>query len=318
VFERFTDRARHVVVLAQEEARRLDHGHIGTEHLLLGLIREGEGVAAQALAAIDISLDEARRSVEEMIGRGTAAPVAHIPFTPRAKKVLELSLREARHFGHNYIGTEHILLGLIREGEGVAAQALKRLGADLSRVRQSVIRVLEEHPSGTELRIGARPIPARAVRLLAMTKDEFDEWMGWAVGVYARDEAEAHATRIEIERTRAEIAALLPDGQATDGHRFRVAVDAETGERVGQLWFAQRRTEAGDVCWLYDLYVHEAMRGRGYGRGMLRALEDEIRELGLSRIELNVYGFNARARRLYESLGFVEMARQLYKVLPET
>ncbi|SNS91911.1 ATP-dependent Clp protease ATP-binding subunit ClpC [Micrococcales bacterium KH10] len=142
MFERFTDRARRVVVLAQEEARMLNHNYIGTEHILLGLIHEGEGVAAKALESLGISLDAVRSQVTEIIGEGQQAPSGHIPFTPRAKKVLELSLREALQLGHNYIGTEHILLGLIREGEGVAAQVLTKLGADLSTVRQQVIQLL--------------------------------------------------------------------------------------------------------------------------------------------------------------------------------
>ena len=142
MFERFTDRARRVVVLAQEEARMLNHNYIGTEHILLGLIHEGEGVAAKALESLGISLEGVRQQVEEIIGQGQQAPSGHIPFTPRAKKVLELSLREALQLGHNYIGTEHILLGLIREGEGVAAQVLIKLGADLNRVRQQVLQLL--------------------------------------------------------------------------------------------------------------------------------------------------------------------------------
>ena len=142
MFERFTDRARRVVVLAQEEARLLNHNYIGTEHILLGLIHEGEGVAAQALESLGISLEAVRSQVEEIIGQGSSSPSGHIPFTPRAKKVLELSLREALQLGHNYIGTEHVLLGLIREGEGVAAQVLVKLGADLSKVRQEVIQQL--------------------------------------------------------------------------------------------------------------------------------------------------------------------------------
>jgi ATP-dependent Clp protease ATP-binding subunit ClpC len=142
MFERFTDRARRVVVLAQEEARMLSHNYIGTEHILLGLIHEGEGVAAKALESLDISLEAVRGQVEDIIGQGQQAPSGHIPFTPRAKKVLELSLREALQLGHSYIGTEHILLGLIREGEGVAAQVLVKLGADLNRVRQQVIQLV--------------------------------------------------------------------------------------------------------------------------------------------------------------------------------
>ena len=150
MFERFTDRARRVVVLAQEEARMLNHNYIGTEHILLGLIHEGEGVAAKALESLGISLDAVRGQVEEIIGQGQQAPSGHIPFTPRAKKVLELSLREALQLGHNYIGTEHILLGLIREGEGVAAQVLVKLGADLNRVRQQVIQLLSGYQGGKE------------------------------------------------------------------------------------------------------------------------------------------------------------------------
>src|SRR5687767_8138358 len=150
MFERFTDRARRVVVLAQEEARMLNHNYIGTEHILLGLIHEGEGVAAKALESLGISLEGVRQQVEEIIGQGQQAPSGHIPFTPRAKKVLELSLREALQLGHNYIGTEHILLGLIREGEGVAAQVLVKLGADLNRVRQQVIQLLSGYQGGKE------------------------------------------------------------------------------------------------------------------------------------------------------------------------
>jgi hypothetical protein len=153
MFERFTDRARRVVVLAQEEARRLDHNWIGTEHLLLGLIHEGQGVAAKALESLGISLDAVRAQVEEIIGRGQQAPSGHIPFTPRAKKVLELTHREAQQLGHNYIGTEHILLGLIREGDGVAARVLVALGADLNRVRQQVIQLLHGYQ-------GKQPVPA--------------------------------------------------------------------------------------------------------------------------------------------------------------
>jgi ATP-dependent Clp protease ATP-binding subunit ClpC len=142
MFERFTEKARRVVVYAQEEARMLNQNYIGTEHLLLGLIREQDGIAAKALESLNISLEDVHQQVEDLIGRGTYVPSGHIPFTPRAKKVLELSLREALQLGHNYIGTEHILLGLIREGEGVAAQVLLNLGADLEKVRSAVIQLL--------------------------------------------------------------------------------------------------------------------------------------------------------------------------------
>jgi ATP-dependent Clp protease ATP-binding subunit ClpC len=141
-YDRFTDRARRAVVLAQEEARMLNHDHIGTEHFLLGLIHEGEGRGVKALLSLGISLEAVRQQVEEIIGQGQQAPSGHIPFTPRAKKVLELSLLQALQLGHNYIGTEHILLGLIREGDGVAAQVLIASGADLSKTRQQVIQLL--------------------------------------------------------------------------------------------------------------------------------------------------------------------------------
>jgi ATP-dependent Clp protease ATP-binding subunit ClpC len=163
MFEKFTDRARRVVVLAQEEARMLNHNYIGTEHILLGLIHEGEGVAARALESLGISLEAVRQQVEEIIGPGEQASSGHIPFTPRVKKVLELSLREARELGHSYIGTEHILLGLLREGEGVAAQVLVKLGADLSRVRQQVIAVLAGYQAEAGVARFARP-SARASR----------------------------------------------------------------------------------------------------------------------------------------------------------
>lgn len=154
MFERFTDRARRVVVLAQEEAKMLNHNYIGTEHILLGLIHEGEGVAAKALESLAISLDAVREQVQDIIGQGQQQPTGHIPFTPRAKKVLELSLREALQLGHNYIGTEHILLGLIREGEGVAAQVLVKLGADLNRVRQQVIQLLSGYQGKEAVSVG--------------------------------------------------------------------------------------------------------------------------------------------------------------------
>ena len=196
MFERFTDRARRVVVLAQEEARMLNHNYIGTEHILLGLIHEGEGVAAKALESLGISLEAVRAQVEEIIGQGQQAPSGHIPFTPRAKKVLELSLREALQLGHNYIGTEHILLGLIREGEGVAAQVLVKLGADLNRVRQQVIQLLSGY-QGKETADRRRPRRGRAV-----------------------DVAGARPVRPQPHPGR-------PRGQARPGHRAR------EGDRAG-------------------------------------------------------------------------------------
>jgi ATP-dependent Clp protease ATP-binding subunit ClpC len=170
MFERFIDRARRVVVLAQEEARMLNHNYFGTEHILLGLIHEGEGVAAKGLEALGISLEAVRSQVEEIIGQGQQAPSGHIPFTPRAKKVLELSLREALQLGHNYIGTEHILLGLIREGEGVAAQVLVKLGADLNRVRQQVIQLLSGYQGKEAVASGG---PAEGTPSTSLVLDQF-------------------------------------------------------------------------------------------------------------------------------------------------
>ncbi len=180
MFERFTDRARRVVVLAQEEARMLNHDYIGTEHLLLGLIHEGKGVAAKALDGMGITEEAVRQQVEEIVGRGQqAARSGHIPFTPRAKKVLKLSLREALQLGHPYIGTEHILLGLIREGEGVAAQVLARLGADMDRTRHQVVELLHGYQGQDETaaararrRLGG--VPRRERRLLPELLARFD------------------------------------------------------------------------------------------------------------------------------------------------
>jgi ATP-dependent Clp protease ATP-binding subunit ClpC len=159
MFERFTDRARRVLVLAQEEARLLDHSFIGTEHILLGLLREDEGIAAEALRALGISLEGARLVVEEMIGRSGTPSTGSPPFTPRTKKVLELSLREAMQLGDSEIGTEHLLLGLVREGEGVAARVLQNLGADLPRVRQQVMQLLSGHGGDLSTK-GHRPEPS--------------------------------------------------------------------------------------------------------------------------------------------------------------
>ena len=174
MFERFTDRARRVVVLAQEEARMLEHDYIGTEHLLLGLIHEGQGVAAKALQALDVDLDTLRREVEALVGRGHQATKGHIPFTPQAKKVLELALRESVQLGHAYIGTEHLLLGLVREGEGPAAQVLAQRGVELNTVRQEVIRLLHGY-QGREVRRGRRVTRSRVFRLGAESGVTLDE-----------------------------------------------------------------------------------------------------------------------------------------------
>jgi ATP-dependent Clp protease ATP-binding subunit ClpC len=190
MFERFTDRARNVVVLAQEEARMLNHNYIGTEHILLGLIHESQGLAAKALEATGISLEPARQRVEEIVGPGQRAPSGHIPFTPRAKKILELSLREALQLSHNYIGTEHILLGLIREGEGVATQVLVDLGADLNGIRQQVIQLQADNPMTEEM--------PRAARARASARAE----------AARADAAQAQAEVVRAEAARAEAARL--------------------------------------------------------------------------------------------------------------
>ena len=212
MFDRFTDRARRVVVLAQEEARMLDHDYIGTEHILLGLIHEGEGVAARALESLGISLDAVRQQVEEIIGRGQQEPPGHIPFTPRAKKVLELSLRESKQFGHNYIGTEHILLGLIREGNGVAAQVLVKLGADLKRVRQQVIQLLHGHTAG-------EPGPVVEVRLgmVEQRLTAIEQRVGIGPDTSELDE------QIEVVRTE--------KGAAVDAQDFEQAVSLRDREK---------------------------------------------------------------------------------------
>src|SRR5690242_2080775 len=197
MFERFTDRARRVVVLAQEEARMLNHNYIGTEHILLGLIHEGEGVAAKALESLGISLEGVRQQVEEIIGQGQQAPSGHIPFTPRAKKVLELSLREALQLGHNYIGTEHILLGLIREGEGVAAQVLVKLGADLNRVRQQVIQLLHGYHGKEPAAPGAEPEHEEGVRRTAVAQAAMEARIAGSARMFSQAQMDSLMARLE-------------------------------------------------------------------------------------------------------------------------
>jgi len=306
VFERFTDRARRVVVLAQGEARLLDHNYIGTEHLLLGLIAEGEGVGARALQALDVSLPSIRAQIEEIIGRGQTQPTGHIPFTPRAKKVLELSLREALQLGHNYIGTEHLLLGLVREGEGVAAQVLGNLGVELDDVRTVVMTTLS-----------VPQIPQRAVDLRMMLPDEFVTYLEWAIDDYAAElerngKAVGEAAKVT---SSASFDSVLPDGLTTQGHVLLVAADPDDGQRVGVLWFGPS-TDDPAMAWVYDITVDEERRRQGWGRAIMRAFEGEARARGFARAGLNVYGDNHVARRLYESLGYVETARQLHKELP--
>jgi ATP-dependent Clp protease ATP-binding subunit ClpC len=160
MFERFTNQSRYAIVAAQEEARSLDHDYIGSEHLLLGLLREDQGTSARALASAGITLEAARHDVEALIGRGERPPSGHIPFTRPAKKCLELSLREALQLGHRYIGTGHLLLGLMSQGDSAAVKVLGRLGSDLDQLRARVIQELEDHPENKDdLSYAARPEP---------------------------------------------------------------------------------------------------------------------------------------------------------------
>jgi ATP-dependent Clp protease ATP-binding subunit ClpC len=219
MFERFTDRARRVVVLAQEEARMLNHNHIGTEHILLGLIHEGDGVGARALESLGISLVAVRQQVEEIIGRGKQTPSGHIPFTPRAKKVLELSLREAKEFGHSYIGTEHILLGLIHEGDSMAARLLVKLGADLDRTRQEVVQVLHGR-AGEDVTGAGSPLSGDALTeadSLERRLAAIERWVGLRPEPDDLDQ--------EIARVRREKEAAI------SGQDFEVAARLRTQER---------------------------------------------------------------------------------------
>jgi ATP-dependent Clp protease ATP-binding subunit ClpA len=224
MFERFTDRARRAIVLAQEEARILNHGYIGTEHLLLGLVREGEGVAAKALASLGITLEAVQQQVAEIIGRGLQPPAGHIPFTPRAKKVLELSAREADALGHSYISTEHLLLGLLREGKGVAVQILVKLGADLGAVREQVLQLVHG-PAGPDVadrpgRAGTRARSRLADEALARIDSldarlaAIERWVGIRPDLADLDDQIAQLRREKeaaIDRKDFETAAALRD-----------------------------------------------------------------------------------------------------------
>jgi len=224
MFERFTDRARRVVVLAQEDASLLNHNYIGTEHLLLGLIHEGHGVAAQALESLGISLEAVRQQVEQIIGRGQDAPRGHIPFTPRAKKVLELAMRESDALGHVHVDTEHLLLGMIREGHGVAAQVLVRLGGDLNSVRQQVIARLPRQAGTGAIGAGRRLGKGERQRLIddALARIGYvdqrlaavERWVGLAPDLEGLDQEMVHVRREKesaIDSQDFEAAAALRD-----------------------------------------------------------------------------------------------------------
>ena len=254
MFERFSDRARQVVVLAQEEARMLNHNYIGTEHILLGLIHEGDGVAARSLESLGISLDAVRQQVEEIIGRGQQAPSGHIPFTPRAKKVLELSLREALQLGHGYIGTEHILLGLLREGDGVAAQVLVTLGADLNRVLRQVILLLHGYQgqdvgsAGSHLRERARAVlPDDALAwfdALDLRLTALERWVSMQPDLEGLDQ------QIARVRREMEAAAARQDSQAATALRDKekqLLADRADREKEWAGSAAGRRTVAKEL-----------------------------------------------------------------------
>ncbi len=258
MFERFTDRARRVVVLAQEEARMLEHNYIGTEHLLLGLIHEGEGVAAKALRALDVDLDTLRREVEALVGRGQQPQQGHIPFTPQAKKTLELALRESVQLGHDYIGTEHLLLGLVREGEGPAAQVLEQRGIELNTVRQEVIRQLHGYQgregrrrrvvwarSGGEGREGtALEEISRQLRVLGTRLAAIEAKLG----------IEEPPARQRLRRVDAEIARIRRQKES--------AIDEQDFERAAGLRDEERRLlgdrRAAEDEWLVAERVQEA------------------------------------------------------------
>ena len=257
MFERFTDRARRVVVLAQEEARMLEHNYIGTEHLLLALIHEGEGVAATALRALDVDLDTLRREVEALVGRGQQPASGHIPFTPRAKKVLELALRESVQLGHDFIGTEHLLLGLVREGEGPAAQVLAQRGIELDAIRQQVIRLLHGHQGGRGGRRGRRAARARPGGEDATLEEISHQLHVLGVRLAASEEKlgiEESSARQRLRRGDAEIARVRRQKES--------AIDEQDFERAARLRDEERRLlsdrRAAEDAWLVAERVKEA------------------------------------------------------------
>ena len=268
MFERFTDRARSVVVLAQEEARLLNHDYIGTEHILLGLIHEGEGVAATALESLGISLEAVRQQVQEIVGQGELAPSGHVPFTPRAKKVLELSLREAKRLGHNYIGTEHILLGLVREGEGVGAQVLVNLGADLKGIRQAVVGLLGAHPG--EL---TRPRPGRRAGREQPDEivDRLDSIAARLAAIEGRLGIEQEPLPHELREYDEQIAVVRADKEA--------AIEDHDFEKVGALGDMERQL-LGRKAAMEEELRSAATRGESRHTDIVAAAEEVDRLRG--------------------------------------
>jgi ATP-dependent Clp protease ATP-binding subunit ClpA len=256
MFERFTDRARRVVVLAQEEARMLEHNYIGTEHLLLAMIHEGEGVAATALRALDVDLDTLRREVEALVGRGQQPTSGHIPFTPRAKKVLELALRESVQLGHDFIGTEHLLLGLVRGGEGPAAEVLQQRGIELNTVRQEVIRLLHGHQGG-EGRRRRRVARARSAGEGTMLEEISHQLHLLGARLAAIEDKlgiQESPARQRLRRVDAEIARVRRQKES--------AIDEQDFERAARLRDEERRLlsdrRAAEDAWLVAERVKEA------------------------------------------------------------
>jgi ribosomal protein S18 acetylase RimI-like enzyme len=304
VFDRFTDAARSVVVRAQVEARTLGHTYIGTEHLLLGLLDEG-GIASQALGTLGLALGMARERVVEIVGRDGSPAGSHIPFTPRAKGVLLRSLDEARRLDRQRIGPEDILLALASEGDGVAAEILRNAGVTATALGS----VLAQVPRPV-------PRPPRGVRLRSMSEEEFTAYLSWVVDDYAA-ELERNGQAVgdaALEASRASFSSLLPDGVNTSGQVLLIASEPDEGRRLGVLWFGPSNDDAS-TAWIYDITVDEGERGHGWGRAIMRAFEREARARGYTRAGLNVYADNHIARRLYETLGYLETARQLHKEL---
>ncbi len=295
MFERFTDRGRRVVVLAQEEAVLLKHDHIGTEHILLGLVHEEQGVAARALTELGISLEAVRAEVKMIVGQGESPPSGHIPFTPRAKKVLELSLRESMALGHNYIGTEHILLGLIREGEGVAAQVLSKLGADLDRVRQVVIQLLAGYAGGRpeplgQLRISQQAVtagiaggpglyqaePAELVRVVPLAREVF-RGFGYRVVVIS---LEVWSSWLDLRY------ALLPADAPPGSTPAELALDWRVGDDAGTTYELCGLASSGARLLRVHQYSFMPAPPADAGKLTLTAVDAEGTTLSVVEIEL--------------------------------
>jgi len=295
VFERFTDRARRVLVLAQEEARLLDHGFIGTEHILLGLLSERDGVAGRALTQVGVSLDAARAQVKESIGLSGGPPAESVPFTPRAKKVLELSLREALRLGHNYIGTEHMLLGLLREGEGVSAQVLANLGAEPGRVRHTVTQLLAGHRlTPPEPALGAEGVVLRPFR-----RDD-----RLALSDASRDPLIQQYTFLQPVPTESDMQAWVDNKLAPwreDTAMFAIA-DSESNHLLGGITLHVERDARADA----GFWVVPSERRRGVASRALGTVADwAFDHQGIDRLALLTNVDNEAAQAVATRCGFM-------------